>query len=126
MLCLSDSAAGGGIGEWLNSKLFVGTEWLPRAAANRLYQFCRTTRVTMRKTVTAGQAIVECLVQHGIRDIFGIPGVHTYSLFDALYERREDIRFVGTRHEQGGAYMAYGYARSTGRIGAYTCVPGPG
>jgi acetolactate synthase-1/2/3 large subunit len=80
----------------------------------------------MQKVVTAGQAIVECLIRHGVDRIFGIPGVHTYHLFDALYERRDEIAFIGTRHEQGAAYMAFGYAKSTGKIGAYTCVPGPG
>ena len=80
----------------------------------------------MQKVVTAGQAIVECLIRNGIDTLFGIPGVHTYHLFDALYERRAEIRFVGARHEQGAAYMAFGYAKSTGKIGAYTCVPGPG
>jgi acetolactate synthase-1/2/3 large subunit len=76
--------------------------------------------------MSAAQAIVDSLIAHGVDTIFGIPGVHTYTLFDALYERRQEIRFVGTRHEQGAAYMAYGYAKSTGRVGAYTCVPGPG
>jgi acetolactate synthase I/II/III large subunit len=80
----------------------------------------------MQKVVTAGQAIVECLIRSGVDTLFGIPGVHTYHLFDALYERRHEIRFIGSRHEQGAAYMAFGYAKSTGRIGAYTCVPGPG
>jgi acetolactate synthase-1/2/3 large subunit len=80
----------------------------------------------MQKVVTAGQAIVECLIRHGVERIFGIPGVHTYHLFDALYERRDEIALVGARHEQGAAYMAFGYAKSTGKIGVYTCVPGPG
>jgi acetolactate synthase-1/2/3 large subunit len=80
----------------------------------------------MQKVVTAGQAIVECLIRAGVDRIFGIPGVHTYHLFDALYERRDEITFIGSRHEQGAAYMAFGYAKSTGRIGVYTCVPGPG
>lgn len=80
----------------------------------------------MRKTVSAAQAIVDSLIEHGVEVIFGIPGVHTYKLFDALYERRREIRFIGSRHEQGAAYMAYGYAKSTGKIGVYTCVPGPG
>jgi acetolactate synthase-1/2/3 large subunit len=80
----------------------------------------------MRRTVSAAQAIVDSLIEHGVEIIFGIPGVHTYQLFDALYQRRDKIRFVGTRHEQGAAYMAYGYAKSTGRVGVYTCVPGPG
>src|ERR1700737_3808754 len=80
----------------------------------------------MQKVVIAGQGVVDSLIQHGVEVIFGIPGVHTYKLFDALYERRREIRFIGTRHEQGAAYMAYGYAKSTGKVGVYTCVPGPG
>jgi acetolactate synthase I/II/III large subunit len=80
----------------------------------------------MKKIASSAQAIVDSLIRHGVRRIFGIPGVHTYALFDALYERRAEIEFIGTRHEQGAAYMAYGYAKSTGNIGVYTCVPGPG
>ncbi len=80
----------------------------------------------MQKLVTAGQAIVDGLVRNGVRQIFGIPGVHTYSLIDALHERREELSFIGTRHEQGAAYMAFGYAKASGRVGVYTCVPGPG
>jgi acetolactate synthase-1/2/3 large subunit len=80
----------------------------------------------MTKVASAAQAIVDSLIRHGVDTIFGIPGVHTYRLFDALYERRSEIQFIGTRHEQGAAYMAYGYAKSTGRVGVYTCVPGPG
>lgn len=78
------------------------------------------------RSLSAAQAIVSSLIDHGVDCIFGVPGVHTYHLFDALHERRAEIRFVGTRTEQGGAYMAYGYAKSTGRVGVYTCVPGPG
>lgn len=79
-----------------------------------------------QKVMTSGQGIVDTLIGNGVDTIFGIPGAHTYKLFDALYERREEIRVIGSRHEQGAAYMAYGYAKSSGRIGAYTCVPGPG
>ena len=80
----------------------------------------------MRQMMTSAQAMVDALVRNGVRHVFGIPGVHTYALFDALYERRADITFIGSRHEQGAAYMAYGYARATGEVGVYTCVPGPG
>src|SRR5258708_32355516 len=75
---------------------------------------------------TSGQAIVETLMRNGVRHVFGVPGVHTYELFDALHQNRERLAFVGARHEQGAGYMAYGYAASTGRPGVYTCVPGPG
>ena len=80
----------------------------------------------MQKKLDSAQAIVASLIDHDVDCVFGIPGAHTYKLIDALYERRDRIRFIVTRHEQGAAYMAYGYARSTGKIGVYTCVPGPG
>jgi acetolactate synthase I/II/III large subunit len=80
----------------------------------------------MKKMMSSAQAIVDGLIRHGVKTVFGIPGVHTYALFDALYERRAEISFIVSRHEQGAAYMAYGYARATGEVGVYTCVPGPG
>ncbi len=80
----------------------------------------------MQKKLNSAQAIVASLIDHGVNCVFGIPGAHTYKLIDAIYERRDCIRFIVTRHEQGAAYMAYGYAKSTGRAGVYTCVPGPG
>ena len=54
--------------------------------------------------------------QHGVDTVFGLPGVQIYSLFDALYEAR-DIKVIGSRHEQATAYMAFGYAKSTGNGG---------
>jgi acetolactate synthase-1/2/3 large subunit len=76
--------------------------------------------------LTTGQAVVKSLRRHGVNTLFGIPGAHTYDLFDALYEAREEIRFITTRHEQAAGYMAYGYAKATGRVGAFCVVPGPG
>ena len=46
-------------------------------------------------------------------------------LYDALHQRGGIETYV-TRHEQGAAYMAYGYAESTGKVGTYLVVPGPG
>jgi acetolactate synthase-1/2/3 large subunit len=79
----------------------------------------------MRKATT-GQLIAQSLVDHRIDTIFGIPGAHMYDFNDALYALRDKLRFIHTRHEQGAGYMAYGYAKSSGRVGAYTVVPGPG
>jgi acetolactate synthase-1/2/3 large subunit len=76
--------------------------------------------------MTGGKAIVKSLQRYGIDTLFGIPGVQLDQLFVALYDDREAIRVIANRHEQGCAYMAFGYARSSGRIGAYTVVPGPG
>ena len=75
--------------------------------------------------MTTGEIIVRSLVENRVDTIFGIPGVHMYDFNDAL-AREGRIRFIHTRHEQGAGYMAYGYAKSTGKTGVYTVVPGPG
>src|SRR5439155_9835055 len=76
--------------------------------------------------MTGGQAVVEMLRRHGINTLFALPGVQNDALFGALYDAHGAIRVIHTRHEQGAAYMALGYARSTGGVGAYSVVPGPG
>lgn len=76
--------------------------------------------------LSTGQAIAGSLMRNGIDTMFGIPGAHTYDFIDALHECRDKIRFIVNRHEAGSGYMAYGYAKSSGRVGAFTCVPGPG
>jgi len=76
--------------------------------------------------MTGGMAIVEALIANGIDTVFGLPGAQLYAVFDALQQRRQQVRTVGARHEQACGYMAFGYARSTGRPGVYAVVPGPG
>ncbi|MCZ6828917.1 MAG: thiamine pyrophosphate-binding protein [Gammaproteobacteria bacterium] len=68
--------------------------------------------------------IVSSLVDQGVDTVFGLPGAQTYSLFDALRKRQDDIKTYCSRHEQGAAYMAFGYAKSTGKVGVYAVVPG--
>ncbi|HVM79190.1 MAG TPA: thiamine pyrophosphate-dependent enzyme [Stellaceae bacterium] len=77
-------------------------------------------------SMTGGQAIVEMLRRHGVDTVFALPGVQNDALFEALYDARNSIRVIHTRHEQGAAYMAYGYAKASGRVGTYAVVPGPG
>lgn len=77
-------------------------------------------------SMTTGEIIAQSLIANGVDTVFGIPGAHMYDFNDALARVSDKIRFVHTRHEQGAGYMAYGYAKSTGRVGAYTVVPGPG
>lgn len=76
--------------------------------------------------MTGGQALVESLKVEGVSVIFGLPGVQLDWAFSALWEQREHIRVYHTRHEQATAYMADGYARTTGRVGTCLVVPGPG
>ncbi|MDH4063330.1 MAG: thiamine pyrophosphate-binding protein, partial [Acidobacteriota bacterium] len=76
--------------------------------------------------MTGGTAIVRALVAEGVDTIFGLPGIQNDWLYNALYDARDRIRVVHTRHEQGAAYMALGYALARGGIGVYNVVPGPG
>ncbi|HLX15705.1 MAG TPA: thiamine pyrophosphate-dependent enzyme [Bradyrhizobium sp.] len=73
---------------------------------------------------SGGEAIVSGLVAHGIDTVFGLPGAQIYGLFDAFHQAQ--LKVIGARHEQACGYMAYGYARSTGRPGVFSVVPGPG
>ena len=76
--------------------------------------------------MTGGQAIARTLKSYGVDTIFGLPGVQLDNTFDALYDLQDDITVLNTRHEQATAYMAMGYAQSTGKIGVCLIVPGPG
>ena len=76
--------------------------------------------------VSGAVSLLEAVAAHGVDTIFGLPGGQLDCFFDAIYGARDRIRLIGTRHEQGAAYMAFGYARSTGRVGTYCVVPGPG
>jgi acetolactate synthase-1/2/3 large subunit len=76
--------------------------------------------------LSGGQALVRSLVGEGVHVVFGLPGVQLDWAFDALYEARDSIRVYHTRHEQATAYMADGYARTTGSVGVCMVVPGPG
>lgn len=72
-----------------------------------------------------GDAVVEVLRAASVRTVFGIPGLHTLGLYDALADA-PDIRHVLTRHEQGAAFAADGYARVTGSPGVVSTTTGPG
>jgi len=76
--------------------------------------------------MTGGQALVQSLKLEGIDTIFGLPGIQMDFAFDALWDERDSIRVLHTRHEQACSYMADGFARTTGRIGTFIVVPGPG
>ncbi|MCC7463583.1 MAG: hypothetical protein IT480_14110 [Gammaproteobacteria bacterium] len=80
----------------------------------------------MSERTSGGEAIVDALLRHGVDTVFGIPGVQTYGLFDALQRAGSRLRVIHPRHEQATAYMAVGYAKTTGRPGVFSVVPGPG
>jgi acetolactate synthase I/II/III large subunit len=77
-------------------------------------------------TYTGGEALVSALLSHGIDTIFGLPGVQNDYFYNAVYDAGDKLRVIHSRHEQGAAYMALGYALAGNRVGVYNVVPGPG
>ncbi|MGY4569039.1 thiamine pyrophosphate-dependent enzyme [Bradyrhizobium sp. USDA 3256] len=75
-------------------------------------------------STSGGEAIVNGLVAHGVDTVFGLPGAQIYGLFDAFHQAQ--LKVIGARHEQACGYMAFGYARSSGKPGVFSVVPGPG
>ncbi|BAO44701.1 thiamine pyrophosphate-binding protein [Thiolapillus brandeum] len=75
-------------------------------------------------TSTVAELIVSYMERLGIRHIFGMPGAHILPVYDALYD--SDIQSVLAKHEQGASFMAGGYARASGGIGACITTAGPG
>ena len=79
----------------------------------------------MSQRMNAGEAVIEMLRQEGVSHIFGIVGSSFLDILDPLYDR-DDIQFVGVRHEQGAALMADGFSRISGSPSACLATNGPG
>ena len=74
--------------------------------------------------INAGLAIIEALRAEGVEYIFGVVGTTTNSIVTELYGRN-DIRLLDTRHEEGAAFMAYGYARASRKPAVCLTTSGP-
>ena len=78
----------------------------------------------MGERMKGGQAAIRALERQGVEVVFGIPGVHTLEIYDALVD--SSIKHVLARHEQGAGFMADGYARASGKPGVAVIITGPG
>lgn len=77
------------------------------------------------KLMKGTDVVVKCLENEGVDTIFAYPGGSIIDMHNAL-TRTKKIRVVLPRHEQGGGFMAQGYARSTGKVGVCMATSGPG
>ncbi|MDE0236084.1 MAG: thiamine pyrophosphate-binding protein, partial [bacterium] len=75
--------------------------------------------------LSGGEALVKALVREGVEVVFGIPGIQLYGIVAALRDE-PGIQTITTRHEQASTFMAYGYARASGKPGVALVVPGVG
>ncbi|NTS75847.1 acetolactate synthase 2 catalytic subunit [Catenovulum sp. SM1970] len=74
--------------------------------------------------MTGAQLVLKVLQQHGIKHVFGYPGGAIMPIYDALYD--SEVEHFLCRHEQGAAFSAVGYARSTNSVGVCMATSGPG
>jgi acetolactate synthase-1/2/3 large subunit len=74
--------------------------------------------------IKVSELIVRYMERLGIDCIFGMPGAHILPVYDSLYDSK--IQVVLAKHEQGAAFMACGFTRSSGRLGACIATAGPG
>lgn len=73
---------------------------------------------------SGAEILVGSLLAEGVDTIFGYPGGAALPIYDALYDA--DIKHILTRHEQGAAHAADGYARASGKPGVCLATSGPG
>lgn len=78
------------------------------------------------KNITGSEAVILSLIEEGTEIMFGYPGGAIMPVYDALYDYKEKLHHVLTRHEQGAIHAAQGYARVTGKVGVCIATSGPG
>ncbi len=76
------------------------------------------------KVWKGAEILHQCLLEEGVEYMFGYTGGAVLPIFDVLYD--SPIKFILTRHEQGGAHAADAYARATGKVGVVIATSGPG
>jgi len=78
------------------------------------------------KKIRGSEAVILALLEEGVDTLFGYVGGSIMPIYDALYDYRDRINHILTRHEQGAIHAAEGYARSTGKVGVCFATSGPG
>ncbi len=78
------------------------------------------------KPMNGADVLVESLIRNGGDSIFAYPGGASMPLHQALLRRRESIRTILPRHEQGGGFAAQGVSRTTNKVGLCMATSGPG
>ncbi|WP_158512970.1 thiamine pyrophosphate-binding protein [Flavisolibacter tropicus] len=77
------------------------------------------------QNITVAELVIKYLELEGVEYVFGIPGGYIHPFLKLLREH-PSIRFIISRHEEGAAFMADGYARTSGKLGVVFSTAGPG
>ena len=76
--------------------------------------------------ITGSEAVIKCLLEEEVDIIYGYPGGAIMPVYDELYKYQDKLHHVLTRHEQGAAHSAQGFARTSGKVGVAMATSGPG
>ncbi len=76
--------------------------------------------------MTGADILVESLIRNGVEVVFAYPGGASMPIHQSLTKVTDRLRTILPRHEQGGGFMAHGYARTTGKVGVCIATSGPG
>ena len=79
-----------------------------------------------RSPMSGADILVQALVNHGVDVVFAYPGGASMPIHQSLTRYADRLRTILPRHEQGGGFMAHGYARTTGKVGVCFSTSGPG
>src|SRR5947208_6258165 len=85
-----------------------------------------TSTAAGSQLMTGADIQVTSLVDHGVDVLFAYPGGASMPLHQSLTKYADKLRTILPRHEQGGAFAAQGYARSSGKPGVCMATSGPG
>lgn len=76
--------------------------------------------------ISGSKAVLDALVEEGVKIIFGYPGGAIMPIYDALFDYEKELQHILVRHEQGAIHAAQGYARTSGKTGVVFATSGPG
>jgi acetolactate synthase-1/2/3 large subunit len=86
----------------------------------------KSTPAASQTAMSGADILVESLIRHGVDTVFAYPGGASMPIHQSLTKVAKRLRTILPRHEQGGGFMAHGYARTTGRASVCVSTSGPG
>ena len=86
----------------------------------------KSQKTKAKTTMSGAAALVNCLIREGVETLFGYPGGAIMPVYDALFDQKDKIKHIMTRHEQGATHAAQGFARVSGKVGVCLATSGPG
>lgn len=85
-----------------------------------------TNAETKTEVMSGSEALIKSLMYEGVDTLFGYPGGAIMPVFDALYDKKDKMKHILARHEQGAVHAAQGYARVSKKVGVALVTSGPG